>query len=320
MKRIISILAVILPIAMANAQENAEQDTTKTENWELSGFFQQNLNQISFTNWAAGGENSVSSVTLARFDAKYKHDKISWDSYIDLSYGIIKTEDTPLRKNTDKIDLFSKFGYGLNDKWSLSTLANFISQFDEGFNFPNDSVVVSRFMSPAFLTGSVGFDYKPFDFLSVFISPATGKFTFVLDQELANAGSFGVEPAVFNEEGILISKGENLNPEFGSLVRISFDKEIFTNVVVQSRATFFNNYTDDDVSNRKNTDVDWETNINMPVNKYITVVLGFHLLYDHDIKIPKMGNDPVTGEEVVLYSRPTTQFKQQMGIGLVYKF
>lgn len=301
------------------AQENNESDTTNLKNWSFSGFFQQNTNQVSFTNWAAGGENSFSLVSQARFDANYKRDDIQWENYVDLSYGIIKTENTSLRKNTDKIDVFSKVGKNLNDKISMSALINFQSQFAEGFNFPNDSVVVSRFMAPGYLTGSVGFDYKPFEFLSIYVSPATGKFTFVTDQILADQGRFGVEPAEFNDAGEKISDGKNVNPEFGSLVRIAFNKEIFTNVIVNTRVTLFNNYTDSDISNRKNTDVDWLLDVNMPVNEFITVSLGFHLIYDHDIKIPKMGTND-QGEEIVLYNRPTTQFKQQIGVGLVYKF
>ncbi|MFW5891986.1 MAG: DUF3078 domain-containing protein [Bacteroidota bacterium] len=301
------------------AQENNESDTTNLKNWSFSGFFQQNTNQVSFTNWAAGGENSFSLVSQARFDANYKRDDIQWENYVDLSYGIIKTENTSLRKNTDKIDVFSKVGKNLNDKISMSALINFQSQFAEGFNFPNDSVVVSRFMAPGYLTGSVGFDYKPFEFLSIYVSPATGKFTFVTDQILADQGRFGVEPAEFNDAGENISDGKNVNPEFGSLVRIAFNKEIFTNVIVNTRVTLFNNYTDSDISNRKNTDVDWLLDVNMPVNEFITVSLGFHLIYDHDIKIPKMGTND-QGEEIVLYNRPTTQFKQQIGVGLVYKF
>ncbi len=282
-------------------------DTTRVVSpWKLSGFFQQNLNQVSFTNWAAGGENSFSSTTNARFNANYDRNRIKWENYLDLSYGIIKIENTSLRKNTDKIDLFSKIGRSLSPKINFSSVLNFQSQFAPGYKYPNDVDVVSRFMAPGYLTVAVGFDYKPVEFLSVFFSPITGKFTFVLDDNLSEAGAFGV------------NQGKNLNPEFGALMRIEFNKEVITNVKVNSRIVLFNNYTDSDVRNRKNTDVDWLTTINMPINKYLTASVGFHLLYDHDIKIPKY--EKRNGEQVLLYSRPTTQFKQQLGIGLVYNF
>ncbi len=274
----------------------AEDTDEPASNWKFTGFFQQSLNQVAFTNWAAGGENSFSSTSQARFDANYKKERYSWENYLDLQYGIIKISDNPLRKNVDKIDLFSKLGREINDNLSYTAILNFQSQFDKGFSYPNDSVVVSRFMAPGYLTAALGIDYKPFDYLSIFASPATGKFTFVLDDELSAAGAYGVDP------------GKNVNPEFGAMVRIEFTKEVVTNVNVNSRIVLFNNYTDSDVSNRKNTDVDWLTQINMPINTFLTVTAGFHLLYDHDIKIDK--GDGRVG--------PTTQMRQQFGVGFVY--
>ena len=295
MERKITLFAIICLIAGSQVVAN---DTLIVEsNWKFSGFFQQSLNQVAFTNWAAGGENSFSSTSQARFDANYKKNKYAWENYLDLHYGIIKIADNPVRKNVDKIDLFSKLGREINDKLSYTGIVNFQSQFDKGYNYPNDSVVVSRFMAPGYLTAALGFDYKPVEFLSIFASPTTGKFTFVLDDELSAAGAYGVDP------------GKRVNPEFGAMVRIEFNKEVVTNVNVNSRIILFNNYTDSDVSNRKNTDVDWLTQVNMPINTFLTVTAGFHLIYDHDIKIDKGdGREP----------GPTTQMRQQFGIGFVY--
>jgi hypothetical protein len=301
------LLAMIVLSGVLVFKLHANDTLTVVSPWKVSGFFQQNLNQVSFTNWAAGGEGSFSSTSNVRLNANYAKDKLNWESYLDMSYGIIKTEDTPVRKNTDKIDLFSKIGRNINSKLNATAIFNFQSQFDKGYKYPNDQDVVSRFMAPGYLTLSLGFDYKPVSYLSIFFSPTTGKFTFVLDEALSAAGAYGVDP------------GEKLNPEFGALMRIEFDKEVMTNVKVNSRIILFNNYTDSDVSNRKNTDVDWLTGINMPINKYITASVGFHLLYDHDIKIAKFGENEL-GERVELYRRPTTQFKQLLGIGLVYNF
>ncbi len=298
----LGIAVMFVFVSVAYGEDNADEGS----NWSFKGFFQQNLNQVSFTNWAAGGENSFASASSARLELDYKKDRIKWENYADLSYGIIKIQDTPMRKSTDKIDLLSKASRTISDKLSYSAILNFLSQFDKGYKFPNDSVVVSRFMAPGYLTVALGIDYKPFEFLSIFASPATGKFTFVLDDDLSEAGAFGVDP------------GKNVNPEFGALVRIEFRREVFTNVNVNSRIVLFNNITDSDVSNRKNTDVDWLTSINMPINQYLTATVGFHLLYDHDIKIPVF--EEVNGEQVQVGARPTTQFMQQFGLGLVYNF
>ncbi len=312
-KNLLSII-LLLPAFFLFADEPEEEEKA----WELSGFFQQNMNQVSFTNWAAGGENSFSSTSRARFNANYEQGYYAWENYVDLAYGIVKLEDNPTRKNTDNIDVFTKLGRKISEKFSYTALANFQSQFNKGYQYPNDSIVVSRFMAPAYLTVALGFDYKPWEFLSVFFSPATGKFTYVTNQDLADQGAYGVDPAEYDDLGNKVKDGRNINPEFGASVRIQFEKEVLPNVQINSRIVLFNNYTDEDVSNRKNTDVDWITNINMPINKFLTASVGFHLLYDHDILIPRY--ETQNGEQVQVGMRPTTQFKQQLGIGLVYNF
>jgi hypothetical protein len=295
----------------------AQEEPDTLQGWSFSGFFQQNLNQVSLTNWAAGGENSFSSSSKARFDANYLNDPFSWESYADIAYGIVKLEDNPIRKNADKIDLFSKVGRAITPRTSLSSIFNFISQFGKGYQYPEE-ILISRFMAPGYLTIALGIDYKPWDFFSIFISPATGKFTFVLDQDLANAGAFGVDPAELDQQGNILVEGQNIRSEFGALARLEFKKEVLTNVNVNSRITLFNNYTDSDVNNRKNTDVDWLTSITMPINRFISASIDFHLIYDDDIMIPKF--ETIQGERVQVGERPTVQLMQAFGLGLTYNF
>jgi hypothetical protein len=297
--RKIFVFFIVFPVLCLFAHE----DTAVVKLWKHAVFFSQQLNQVSFTNWAAGGENSFASTSLIALGANYAKDNITWENKLDLSYGIIKMQDTPMRKNEDKIDFLSKFGRKVTEKLSASALLNFRSQFDAGYKYPNDSVVVSRFLAPGYLLASLGFDYKPVEYLSIFVSPATGKFTFVLDDDLAAIGAYGVDP------------GKNVNPEFGALASIAFAKEVFENVRLASKVDLFNNYTDADKSNRKNTDVNWETTLNLKVNRFITASMGFNLIYDHDIPIvvgETPAGDPITG--------PRTQFKQLFGIGLSYSF
>jgi len=186
---------------------------------------------------------------------------------------------------------------------STTALLNFKSQFAQGFNYPNDSVAVSRFMAPGYLILSAGLDYKPWEFLSVFVSPATGKITFVRDQSLADQGAFGVRP------------GENSRSEFGAMLRLAFEKEVFENVGLSSKLELFNNLTDENRSNRKNTDVNWQTTINMKVNRFITASILLHMIYDHDIPIP-VGETP-QGDTVY---GPRLQVQQMLGVGLSYSF
>ena len=298
MKKLLLVL-IAFPILAAFGQDETAADKL----WKYEGFFSQQLNQVSFTNWAAGGENSFASTSIAVLSANYAKEKITWENKLDMAFGLMKMQDSPTRKNEDKIDFLSKVGRNISGNLSATALLNFRSQFAEGFNYPNDVDVVSRFMAPGYLLVAIGVDYKPVDYLSIFFSPATGKFTFVLDDDLAAVGAYGVEP------------GKNVRPEFGALASITFAKDIFENVNLASKIDFFNNLTDSDKSNRKNTDVNWETRLNMKVNRFITASMGFNLIYDHNIPIvvgETHSGDPITG--------PRTQFKQLFGIGLSYNF
>jgi hypothetical protein len=279
-------------------------DTTKV--WVRGGFGSLNFTQVSFQNWAAGGEDAFSGTALLNLFANYNSSKASWESVLDLAYGKMNTTSTGLRKSEDKIELNSKYGRQATGKLFYSSLLNFRSQFDEGYNYPNDSVMVSRFMAPGYLTIAIGMDYKPTTYLSVFFSPVTGKLTFVTDKALSDSGSYGVD------------KGEKFRPEFGAGFQAKFQKDVVENVNVSSTLGLFNNYTDKNKGNRKNIDVNWDVMVSMKVNKFLAASASFNLIYDHDIKLPTY--ETVAGEKIVVSTGPKTQIKQAFGVGLSYKF
>jgi hypothetical protein len=307
-------LMMIFAVSVSAQDADAQADTTKK--WTYGGFATVNLNQSAFVNWAAGGENSFAVSFLGNLNWKYAHNKHTWTNNLDLAYGIQKIGEEGFRKNEDKIDFLSKYGYDLHKKKVLaSLLANFKSQFAKGFDYPNDSTetLVSRALAPGYLLISAGIDFKPVEYFSIYVSPATGKFTFVTEQSIANAGTYGNEGAVYDETtGELITPGKNFRAEFGAYVNILFQKEIFKNVTLMTKVDLFNNYTDPNKSNRKNIDVNWETVIDMKINKFLSASITTQLIYDDDIKIDSDGDGTPNG--------PRTQFKEILGIGLSYKF
>lgn len=190
-KHLLLICIAVSTSLTAFGQIKIEEDTT-VNGWKKGGFFAINFNQVSLTNWAAGGESALSATALGSAFVKYRKDDLYWETVLDAGYGFITTSSQPLRKNEDKLELNSKFGKKAKGKFYYAGMLNFRTQFAPGFNFPNDSVEISRFMAPAYLSLALGMDYKPNEWFSAFISPATGRSTFVLDQNLADAGQFGV--------------------------------------------------------------------------------------------------------------------------------
>lgn len=299
-----------------SAQIKIEEDTSVT-GWKKGGFVTLTVNQVSLTNWAAGGESALSATALGSYFWKYRNNGTYFETVVDGGLGVISTKTERLSKNEDKFEINSKFGRKIKGKFYYAGLMNFRTQFLPGFNLPDDSTVISDFMAPAYLSLALGIDYKPTDWFSLFLSPATGRATFVKNQTLANAGQFGVTAAVLDASGNVVTPGENLRMEFGSYLRARIQKDIDKNLSLVSNLQLFTNYTDPIKEQRANTDVNWETILMMKANKWLTVSLFTNLVYDHDIKIPV--KRIVDGVEVE-GTGPRTQFKEVLGVGISFKF
>lgn len=278
------------------------QDTDTVRFWNTGGVFSLNIAQSSFTNWAAGGQNSLALNGLINLNANFKRDKQAWDNTLTVGYGKMQQKGNDLGwvKTDDRIDLLSKYGYQAAKFWYYTGLVSFKTQMTPGYNYPNTVDKISDLFSPAYLLFSLGMDYKPSPVLSVYLSPLTVKTTIVSDDALSAAGAFGVDP------------GKKFRAEPGAYANILFKKdEIVKNVNFQSKLDLFSNY----LHNPQNVDVSWENLIVMKVNKFLSATVTTHLLYDDDILI-KVGQDnlgdPILGKRV--------QFKEVIGVGFTYKF
>ncbi|MCK5538272.1 MAG: DUF3078 domain-containing protein [Bacteroidales bacterium] len=281
-------------IFVLNISVLSAQDSTKV--WKYGGTGVITISQVSLTNWAAGGENSVSSVGELNLFAKYEKNNISFDNILKLAYGTIKQGEKPIIKSDDRIDFSSKIGRKASEKWYYAFLFNFKTQFADGYNYPNDSVKISGLMAPAFMVYSLGMDYKPDDKLSMYFSPLTGKTTIVSNKKLSDEGAFGV------------TAGEEIRMELGGYLKMTAKHDLMENIVFENTVELFSNY----IENPGNIDINWISQINMKVNKYLSANISTQLIYDDDIKIVI---DDATGQ-----TAPKMQFKEVFGLGLSFKF
>lgn len=318
MKRIVLLALLFGGVHLTFGQITEKEEVLKTvrtdslDGWKKGGLIALNISQVGLTNWAAGGQSSVAMNGIVSLYANLKKGRATWDSSLDLGYGILRQGSGVALKNgvflktDDKIDLVSKYGQRASEKWYYAGLINFNTQSTPGYTYPNDSVVISRFMAPAYLLGAVGMDYKPNDAFTAFISPITMKTTFVNDDSLAAAGAYGVQSAVYDGLGNVLEKGKKYRMEYGGYIRLSYKKTFMENVTWTSKLSLFSNYA----NNPQNIDVNWENLLELKVNKFISCNITTHLIYDDDIRITdSKGN-----------SGPRTQFKEVIGVGFSYKF
>lgn len=286
----------ILVKTLTTPVDSLAADTT----WKKGGMLGLNFSQVYLSNWAAGGQNSLSSNGLVSLFANRAKGKSSWDNTLDLAYGMLWQGDAAGVKTDDKIDFASKWGYQANQDWFYSALFNFRTQFAPGYEdpFADDLVRISDFLAPAFSLAALGMDYKPSDNFTAFISPSTLKMTIVNDTTLST--NYGV------------AAGEMFRAEIGGYAKVQYTTELAENVSLMTKIDLFSNY----LNNPQNVDVNWETLISMKINEYMSATISTQLIYDDDIAIARSQE---YFESTGIAAGPITQFKEVLAVGFSYK-
>lgn len=264
------------------------------------------LNQNYFSNWSKGGESSLANVLDIRARAKYTNTeaKSHWTSNGRLRYGSIITKEHGFRTNTDMLELNSQYNKVIREKIDFSSVFYMKTQVAKGFNYPNDSVPVSKFLNPGTFTVGVGVEYKPFKNTSLNFSPLSYRNTFVLDTANIAQQAHG------------IAEDKRSRQEMGGQLVIKNSTTVLDGLNISNSVRLFSGYLD----KPKNVDVDWELSLDKQISWYFMIRLNFHIIYDDDIRFPI---EDAAGEPVLLPDGspkrgPRTQFKQFMGLTLSF--
>lgn len=304
--------------AQTETENSNSENKNPSSNWIIKNRAALDISEVAFVNWNSGGTNSIAALIAITSQANYKFKHFYWNNNINVRYGTNKQQSQELRKTEDLIEINSNVGYRKDtlSNWFYTSRLNFKTQLANGYSYPNTEKEISKFMAPAYLHYGVGIEYgKNIEKLSAYFSPVTLKSTFVLDQELANTGAFGVTQAEVDEAGNLIKKGSKVRNEFGLLLTNAFETQIAKNVYMKNLLGFYTDYIND----FGNIDVDWQLNLDFKVNNYIRANLGSHLKYDDDVKtIIAIENEEA--EEAFAEEGPKVQWKQVLGIGVVVDF
>ncbi len=332
MKKVLFLLAIVLcASSVALAQDTIPKPWTKGGQGGLT------FNQVGLSNWAAGGQSNLTLVGNLNAFANRKVGTSTWDNALDMAFGFIKNNfiydpKAPITKAVDKVEFNSKYGKkAWSDKFYYTGLGTFRTQFAPGRANPGDAVYVSKALAPAYLILAAGIDFKPNDYLSVFLSPVSGKMTIVTDDSLSGVGAYGVNSKDSNGD-FRPGSFSKVRMEFGATLKAKFKKDIMKNVGLESNLELFSNYID----RPQNIDVRWTNSLVARINKYIVVNFFTDLIYDHDIMIPRV--DPKTGDplysinpatnlpytdangKAVQRKGPIVQFMEIFGLGFSYKF
>ncbi|RZM18150.1 MAG: DUF3078 domain-containing protein [Pedobacter sp.] len=268
---------------------------TVVAKWKKGGMYGLNISQGSLSNWAAGGDDFSLAVNSAlSLFAFYKEGKHSWDNTFDFNLGYVNTTSLGSRKNDDRFDVLSKYGYNIAPKLDLAGLVNFRSQLFKGYTYDETSrSLASNLFAPAYLLVSAGLDYKPVEGLSIFVSPITSRWVIVMDDTLSAKGAYGVDP------------GKKSINEIGAFASINYIKEISKTVSYKARLDLFSNYK----KNPKNIDINMTNLLSVKLTRVLSATYSLDLIYDDDVRLFGENN-----------TSPGLQIKSLIGVGLLLKF
>jgi len=274
MKKASYILFLILFGMSSKAQENDSIVADSLKVWTANGNATLLFNQSTFDNWLAGGENNISGNIGINYDINYNKNDWNWDNKFIASYGLVKTRTSSFAKKTDdRVEINSLLGkkLGANSKWYYSAFVNFKTQFAKGYNYEKNADGIelrqqyTNLFSPGYLLVGPGMLWKRDDNLKINISPATSKFTFVdKNFTLPNEAYFGVK------------EGESMRYELGFNTSVYYKVGIVANVSFENILNLYSNYLEDP----QNVDLDYQLNIVMKINRFLSTNIAFQTIYD----------------------------------------
>lgn len=131
--------------------------------WKHTMIISANITQISFTDWAQGGENALAYALFLEGKSTYAVDAIEWVNSYKFGYGQAKLGTQDIRKTDDKIDLESVLTYKMGTYINPFASASLKTQFAEGvlIDAAGRPIPVSNFFDPAYITQTAGVGYQP---------------------------------------------------------------------------------------------------------------------------------------------------------------
>ncbi|TDD78265.1 DUF3078 domain-containing protein [Flavobacterium caseinilyticum] len=260
MKKTILSFFFILVIISVTAQETAN-DTVKL--WTKNGNISLLFNQTAFNNdWLGGGTSNLAGNLGLNYDFNYKKGNVVWDNKIIAAYGLTKIKGSETSKTDDRLELNSLWGKKAKGDWYYSLFFNFKTQMDVGYD--KDGNNISHFFSPAYFQFGPGMWWKKSDNLSVNFSPATAKLIVVHPHYTEFGPSFGV------------LQGDSSRFEFGASISGYYKFNVMANVSVENRLNLYSNYLD----NPQNVDIDYQMNVFLKINKYLSANVALQAIYD----------------------------------------
>lgn len=262
---------------------NAQSADTSKSSWTPSLVTSLGINQIAFSNWVKGGENSIAWTIIGDFH----YDKIcaadwSFKNSVKATYGRSKIGGGAYRTTDNDLYIENVASYNLG--WAVSPfISNSIrTQLASGFDYKvTPEKEIANFFDPGYITQTIGFTYDK-------------------HQNIITRLGLGFQEIITNkfnqysDDPTTKSEVEKFKFETGIESVTDADIKLDENIVYKSKLRLFSQFKSLDV-----WDVRWDNIIAAKITKYISVNFGYLLVYEKA-------------------QSPRTQIKEGLQVGFVY--
>ncbi len=291
-KQTLLFVAIALLFTSNLFAQEAKKDTSY---WKKSSQFGANFSNSGFSNWSAGGQNTVGLNVFFNTKGEYAKEKTTWVNDLQLQYGIVSIGNTGVKKSIDRLFFDTKVGHKLSATWALVGGANFQTQFTAGYKYGATSdkdVKISNLFAPAFITEYVGLEWKPKPFFNIVFAPGALRQTIVSDDDVRSKDANGMLQSAYG-----VAPGKTVQSDIGIMqIVANFDKDVAKNVNLKLRYQMYVN------ANRiEHIDNRLDAKLAAKINKYLSATADVIVLY---------------------YDNQSTQIQtaHNLGLGLLYTF
>ncbi|MDN3550832.1 DUF3078 domain-containing protein [Mucilaginibacter aquaedulcis] len=284
----------VRPVQLQRTQVPLNMLDYKVNYWKKSVTFGLNFSQSAFSsNYSAGGVSAVALGTNFIYHTEYNKAPFSYVSELNLLYGVSKNKGQGKRKTNDRIFFDNKLASQLSKDWYIFGALTFESQFDKGFNYVDlgngqtQAQYISNFMSPGYVTESLGFEYKPTNYFDLRLGTGTARQTFVLDRTVHR----------FQTDNYGVDTLKTVKNDLAFQMVALFDKDIAKNIHLNTRYALFIPYGEQLKFITHRVDMV----LSAKVNRLINVTINGTLLYDK-------------------HTSPDAQATEGLALGMLYRF
>ena len=273
------IILAVLFVSIANIS-GAQPDSSKTKKWIPSFVVGVGINQIAFSNWVKGGDNSISWTFLGNFHLDKVDTPWTYKNQIKGTYGRSKI-GSGIYKTTDN-DLYIENVLSYNVGWAVSPyFSNSIrTQISKGFDYNvNPEIEVADFFDPGYVTQTFGFTYDKY-------SHVITRLGIGFQEIFSNIYRKYTDPDK-------LQKAFRFETGIESVTDVNY--QLADNILFKSKIRFFSQF--------KSLDV-WDVRLDNIISAQITKFIGVNFTY------------LVVYEKA---QSPLTQVKEGLQIGITYR-